>query len=38
VQADSSVREVLHTIAAQDDNPQIRDVSQQVLNQVQQIQ
>lgn len=38
VQADSSVREVLHTVAARDDNPQIRDVSQQVLNQVQQIQ
>jgi hypothetical protein len=38
VQADSSVREVLHTLAALDDNPQIRDVSQQVLNQVQQIQ
>ncbi len=38
VQADSSVREVLHTVAARDDNAQIRDVSQQVLNQVQQIQ
>jgi hypothetical protein len=38
VQADSSVREVLHTVAARDDNPQIRTVSQQVLNQIQQIQ
>jgi len=38
VQADSSVREVLHTVAARDDNAQIRDVSQQVLNQAQQIQ
>lgn len=38
VQADSSVREVLHTVAARDDDAQIRDVSQQVLNQVQQIQ
>jgi anti-sigma factor RsiW len=38
VQGDSSVREVLHTVAARDDSPQIRDVSQQVLNQVQQIQ
>jgi len=31
VEADSSVREVLHTVAMQDDNPHIRDVSQQVL-------
>jgi hypothetical protein len=38
VQADSSVREVLHTVAARDDNPQIRTVSQQVLNHIQQIQ
>jgi hypothetical protein len=38
VDADSSVREVLHTIAARDDNAAIRDVSQQVLNQTQQIQ
>ena len=32
VEADSSVREVLHTVALQDANPHIRDVSQQVLN------
>jgi hypothetical protein len=38
VEADSSVREVLQTVAAQDDNPHIRDVSQQVLNQAPQIQ
>lgn len=38
VQADSSVQDVLHTVAARDDNAQIRDVSQQVLSQVQQIQ
>jgi HEAT repeats len=38
VQADSSVREVLHTVAARDNNPQIRTVSQQVLDQIQQIQ
>ena len=38
VQADSSVREVLHTVAARDDNPQIRTVSQQVLQQAQQVQ
>ncbi len=31
VEADSSVREVLHTAATQDANPHIRDVSQQVL-------
>jgi len=31
VEADSSVREVLHTVATQDDNPGIRDASQQVL-------
>lgn len=30
-EADSSVREVLHTVATQDDNPSIRDASQQVL-------
>lgn len=30
-EADSSVREVLHTVAVQDDNPSIRDASQQVL-------
>ncbi len=38
VEADSSVREVLHTVAAQDDNPHIRDVSQQVLDQGPQVQ
>lgn len=31
-EADSSVREVLHAVATQDDNPHIRDVSQQVLD------
>jgi hypothetical protein len=38
VEADSSVREVLHTVATQDDNAQIRDVSQQVLDAAPQIQ
>ncbi len=38
VEADSSVREVLHTVAVQDDNPQIRTVSQQVLSQMPQVQ
>jgi hypothetical protein len=38
VEGDSSVREVLHTVAAQDDNPQIRTVSRQVLQQLPQIQ
>jgi hypothetical protein len=38
VEADSSVREVLQTVATQDDNPHIRDVSQQILNQAPQIQ
>lgn len=38
VQADSSVQDVLLTVAERDDNPQIRDVSQQVLRQVRQIQ
>lgn len=38
VDADSSVRHVLHTVATQDDNPHIRDVSQQVLNSAPQIQ
>jgi hypothetical protein len=38
VEADSSVREVLHTVAAQDENPQIRTVSRQVLQQLPQIQ
>lgn len=38
VEADSSVREVLHTVATQDANPAIRTVSQQVLSQGPQIQ
>ncbi|GGH00627.1 HEAT repeat domain-containing protein [Silvibacterium dinghuense] len=38
VGADSSVREVLHTVAVRDDNPQIRGVSQQVLSQIEQVQ
>jgi len=38
VESDSSVREVLHTVALQDDNPQIRTVSRQVLQQLPQIQ
>lgn len=38
VEADSSVRQVLHTVAAQDDNAHIRDVSQQILNAAPQIQ
>jgi anti-sigma factor RsiW len=38
VEADSSVREVLHTVAAQDNSPHIRYVSQQVLDQMPQIQ
>ncbi len=33
IEADSSVRQVLQTVAAQDDNPQIRDVSEQLLAQ-----
>lgn len=33
IEADSSVRQVLHTVAAQDENPRIRDVSEQVLQQ-----
>ncbi len=33
VEADSSVRQVLHTVASQDDNPHIRTVSQEVLDQ-----
>jgi hypothetical protein len=32
VEADSSVREVLHTVAADDDNPHIRTVSREVLD------
>lgn len=31
VEADSSVREVLHTVSIEDENPHIRDVSQHVL-------
>ena len=38
VEADSSVREVLHTVASEDDNPHIRTVSQEVLDQFPQIQ
>jgi hypothetical protein len=38
VEADSSVREVLHTVASEDDNPHIRTVSQEVLDQPLQIQ
>jgi anti-sigma factor RsiW len=38
VQADSSVREVLHTVASEDDNPHIRTVSREVLDQSPQIQ
>jgi hypothetical protein len=38
VEADSSVREVLHTVAARDDSPQIRTVSRQVLDQLPQVQ
>ncbi|MGI8770085.1 MAG: zf-HC2 domain-containing protein [Acidobacteriaceae bacterium] len=38
VSADSSVRQVLGTVASQDGNPRIRTVSQQVLNQIPQIQ
>ena len=38
VEGDSSVREVLHTVATQDENPQIRTVSRQVLQQLPEIQ
>jgi hypothetical protein len=38
VEADSSVREVLHTVAMQDDSPEIRTASRQVLQQLPQIQ
>src|SRR5271170_872624 len=38
VQADSSVREVLHTVAIRDDNPEIRTASRQVLDQTPQVQ
>jgi hypothetical protein len=38
VEADSSVRDVLETVASQDNNPHIRNVSRQFLEQVSQIQ
>jgi hypothetical protein len=38
VEADSSVREVLHTVASQDDNPHIRTVSQEALDELPHIQ
>ncbi len=38
VEADSSVRQVLHSVSNTDTNPYIRNVSRQVLNQVPQIQ
>jgi hypothetical protein len=38
VEADSSVREVLHTVASEDDNPHIRTVSREVLDESPQIQ
>ena len=38
VDADSSVREVLHTVASEDENPHIRTVSREVLGQFTQIQ
>jgi hypothetical protein len=38
VQDDSSVREVLHTVASEDDNPHIRTVSREVLDQLPQVQ
>jgi hypothetical protein len=38
VEDDSSVREVLHTVASQDDNPHIRTVSREVLDQLPQVQ
>jgi hypothetical protein len=38
VEGDTSVREVLYTISTQDENPQIRDVSRQMLNRVPEIQ
>jgi hypothetical protein len=38
VGADSSVREVLHTVASQDDNPHIRTVSQEALDEYPHIQ
>jgi len=38
VESDSSVREVLHTVAMQDESPQIRTASRQVLQQLPEIQ
>ena len=38
VEADSSVREVLHTVSLRDDNPEIRTASRQVLDQIPQVQ
>jgi hypothetical protein len=38
VDSDSSVRQVLHTVAAQDRNPYIRNASQQVLSELPEIQ
>ena len=38
VEADSSVRQVLHTVATEDQNPHIRNASQQVLSQLPEIQ
>lgn len=38
VQADSSVRQVLHTVASEDENPHIRTVSREVLDQLPEIQ
>jgi hypothetical protein len=38
VQADTSVQQVLQTVASEDDNPYIRTVSRQVLNQTPEIQ
>jgi hypothetical protein len=38
VEADSSVREVLHTVASEDDNPHIRTISNEILDESPQIQ
>jgi len=38
VDADTSVRQVLHTVAHTDENPHIRTVSRQVLSQMPEIQ
>jgi hypothetical protein len=38
VEADTSVRQVLYSVSNSDDNPQIRNVSRQVLSQVPEIQ